>query len=297
MGRGRRKIAWFSLIPLLVIVGLAGSAFACEPQATMSVNPRMGPAGGTTTAKGESWDASTIELRWDSVSGQLLATAQGPTFETSVRIPDAPEGVHYIVAVGKRGRAAAAYEVTSTTTTTGGSSAAQPSETTTTTSRSEPSSSGGSDTQPSGGNTQPNAGGTQDPAPPAPPPSFPSPPSEGATGSGPVPIGSKSASAPSTTTVGVEVANIPTTIEEETTTTTIEDEEDDDPDDDREMAAPTPARSGWGPGAVGGLLALGGLLSLAGVVVGRKIGQRHRPEPPEPVEATGSEGDAPGASG
>lgn len=308
MDKRRRMIAWWSLIPLLFIAGLTGSAFACTAQASMSIDPTSGPSGSTTTATGRSFDESPVELRWDSKNGQLLATAQGPTFTTSLRIPEAPSGVHYIVATSTSSGhvARAAFEVTSEATKTT-TTAAEPSDssTTTTTSHSEPSSSGGSSggSDTSGSETttgnppqEATSTGAQDPPAPPPPSAFPSPPSEGTTGSKIAAIGSKSAGAPSTT-AGGEVGNIPTTLEDETTTTTTEDEDEELKEDDRELALqPTPARSGWGPGAVGGLLALGGLLSLAGVVVGRKIGRRQPAELAEPVEPVDSEGGGPDTS-
>lgn len=56
-----------------------------------------------------------VEIRWNSATGPLLATATGPDFSTDVTIPDAPPGSYVVLAVGRERQqtfvARAAFEV------------------------------------------------------------------------------------------------------------------------------------------------------------------------------------------
>jgi len=41
-----------------------------------------------------------VEIRWDSIDGPVIGTAQGPDFSTAAKIPtNATLGVHYVVAI------------------------------------------------------------------------------------------------------------------------------------------------------------------------------------------------------
>lgn len=110
-GRDRRaegRVMAGRLLPttLVLLAGallVAGLAFACVPKADISVEPRSGAAGTSVRVTGSSFSAGTVEIRWGSSSGALLASAAGPAFTTSVAIPSAAAGVYYVVGVARDG--------------------------------------------------------------------------------------------------------------------------------------------------------------------------------------------------
>ena len=111
-----------AVVSLFAAAGLiiAGLAWACVPTAELSVDPRFGPAGSQVTVHGSSFGDRTVEIRWNSQTGPLLARAQGPTFSTSVTIPASAAGVRVLKAVAYdadgavAGAAGVPFEVTST---------------------------------------------------------------------------------------------------------------------------------------------------------------------------------------
>lgn len=119
----RRPAVCISFLLCLLVVGAARSAFACAPSPYLSVTPSSGWAGSTTTVKGENFQQLDVEIRWNGVTGTVLATTKGPSFSESVTIPNVEPGVYYMVAVaraadgGVKGRASGAFEVTPRTTT------------------------------------------------------------------------------------------------------------------------------------------------------------------------------------
>lgn len=84
-------------------IGVGSGAWACTPTASIKANPVPGvPEGSRAVVVGSSFKAGApVEIRWNSSSGPLLATAAGPDFATEVAIPgNAKDGMHYLVAVG-----------------------------------------------------------------------------------------------------------------------------------------------------------------------------------------------------
>ena len=84
---------------LAVVLASVSVAWACVPQGSLSLAPESGTAGSTVTAKASGFSAgSTVEIRWGSKTGPLLATGTGASFSTPITIPAAPPGVHYVSA-------------------------------------------------------------------------------------------------------------------------------------------------------------------------------------------------------
>lgn len=109
-------------------LGGASVAWACSTQPSVRVEgsskaasgQTSGPAGSQINFSGRDFGPGQVQVRWNSRTGQLLAEAQGPSFSVPVTIPQAPAGVHYIVAFQTVGTATAslAFEVTPSRTAT-----------------------------------------------------------------------------------------------------------------------------------------------------------------------------------
>jgi len=92
-------VACCALAPLLVV---ASVAWACTPQATIGVQPAAALSGSAVAVEGADFSSGgPVEIRWNSASGPLLATATGPEFSADIRIPDVPPGVYTVLAVGR----------------------------------------------------------------------------------------------------------------------------------------------------------------------------------------------------
>jgi hypothetical protein len=109
----RRWLVCLSLLALAL--GTGGAAWGCVPQPLVSLQPRSsGPRGSEVTVEALAFGSAPVEVRWNGVDGELLATASGPQFSVPVTIPQVPEGLSHIVvferdqtgAVGSSGRAA-----------------------------------------------------------------------------------------------------------------------------------------------------------------------------------------------
>lgn len=101
----------------LAVTALAGAsvAWACsaQPQAGINGGQTTGPVGAQLTVTGRDFGHGPVQVRWNSKSGQLLGEGQGPSFAVAITIPQAPTGVHYIVAFEPVGTSSAslAFEV------------------------------------------------------------------------------------------------------------------------------------------------------------------------------------------
>lgn len=115
-GRTRRAVAGATGFLGLALVG-AALAWACSPQASISLNSGLGRGGDPITVHGSGFSTGAAEVRWNSASGPLLATASGRSFSVEITIPSDAPGPHYIVAVGndakgvQAGRTQAVFEV------------------------------------------------------------------------------------------------------------------------------------------------------------------------------------------
>ncbi len=95
-----RRLVFGSIGVLAAVLASVSLAWACVPQGTLDLSPTSGTAGSTVTAKGSGFPAGdTVEVRWESRTGPVLATSTGPSFSVPITIPaSATPGVHYISA-------------------------------------------------------------------------------------------------------------------------------------------------------------------------------------------------------
>lgn len=82
---------------------VAAAAWACVPQPLLvTVQPgSSGPAGSSVTVAAVGFDSGRAEIRWNALDGELLSTAEGPDFSSSVNIPQVPDGLYHLVVVGR----------------------------------------------------------------------------------------------------------------------------------------------------------------------------------------------------
>ena len=94
-----RRLCSILLGPLVVAVALVGVAWACTPAAQFSLSTVAAPAGTAVSVEGSSFPANQdVSVRWNSAGGPVLGSGKGPSFTTTVTIPDADPGIYYIVA-------------------------------------------------------------------------------------------------------------------------------------------------------------------------------------------------------
>lgn len=104
---------------ILVLVGWAGVAFACTaaPPEVYSILPESAAPGSTVVVQGRSVRSDApVDIRWNGVGGQRLATATPASgaFSVPVQIPAVSPGVYSLTAVTADGRVGrTAFEVTS----------------------------------------------------------------------------------------------------------------------------------------------------------------------------------------
>lgn len=97
---GRRGL-WAVVFGGAVAIAMATSAaWACTEQAYLTtVGSTSGVAGAPVTVKASYFNEAQVDIRWANASGPVVATGQGPSFETTFNVPPGTTGgVHYIVA-------------------------------------------------------------------------------------------------------------------------------------------------------------------------------------------------------
>lgn len=104
MRRTLRTLSGMVGMGILGLVGWAGVAFACSvsPQVTYSLAPESATPGDTVTVEGRAVSSrSPVEIRWNGVTGKVLATAT-PTngaFSVPVQVPDVSPGIYSLMLV------------------------------------------------------------------------------------------------------------------------------------------------------------------------------------------------------
>src|SRR6476469_4774400 len=94
----RRGVATAIVGALACAVLAAGLAWACTPQAQFTrFSPASGGPGTQVTVTGDNFSDVTVTIHWGSASGPVIGTAQGPTFTTTVTVPQATGHVDAIV--------------------------------------------------------------------------------------------------------------------------------------------------------------------------------------------------------
>lgn len=113
-----RQFVMAAATALAVGLSYAALAFACSPQATISVTPTSVQPGDRVTVSGIAF-AGAVQVRWNGASGPLLASVspEGQSFVTTVTIPDVAPNAYVIIATardasgGFLGQSSAAVEV------------------------------------------------------------------------------------------------------------------------------------------------------------------------------------------
>lgn len=101
-----QRHAWAILFGVFVaLLASASLAWACTPQARITINPNEGEAGTRAVVKGHDFvRKGPVRIYWEPSNGSgraLLATVEGPDFVEPVTIPeDATPDVHYVKAYG-----------------------------------------------------------------------------------------------------------------------------------------------------------------------------------------------------
>lgn len=120
---GKRCLVWLGLsVVAVTLVAVVSTAWACSPSASIGVQPNSGPAASVATVAGQGFLAGKpVEIRWNSVSGPVLAERTGPTFSAQVSVPATAPGYYYFVALARNddgtigGKSSAAFQVTAST--------------------------------------------------------------------------------------------------------------------------------------------------------------------------------------
>lgn len=104
-------------VAVAVLLAWASAAFACSPQPKVySVFPESAAPGSTVKVEGSDIPGTAaVEIRWNGVKGDLLATAPlaGGRFSVPVQIPDIAPGLYSLTLVtADAGVGRTAFEVT-----------------------------------------------------------------------------------------------------------------------------------------------------------------------------------------
>lgn len=103
----------------VVLVGFGGTASAHTKPRIVAANPASAPAGTAVAVTGAAVGApeGEVQIRWDSVTGPVLGTADvnaDGDFAASVAVPETDPGVHFLVVVADGiGVARTSFEVSS----------------------------------------------------------------------------------------------------------------------------------------------------------------------------------------
>ena len=121
------------MLAVAAVFTLASRPAGAAPQ--LGLSPATGPPGTDFTVSGTGFAASDIEIRWGGQNGPILATATGPEFSVSARVPEAPPNSHQVLAVARNGNAvstsSAPFQVTAAPVETTTTAVPEPATTTT----------------------------------------------------------------------------------------------------------------------------------------------------------------------
>lgn len=117
---GRLRVQLGLVLAAAFLLALAGAAWACTPRPENFALDTMAAAGGEqVTASGSVPSTQPVALRWNGITGPVLATATPTTdgtFSTTFEVPEnAESGVAYVIADVRddsTGVARAALEIT-----------------------------------------------------------------------------------------------------------------------------------------------------------------------------------------
>ncbi len=81
------------------VLASAAIAWACVPASYLWMEPAFGTPGKAVTVHGEQFEGGSVEVRWGSETGPLLATAPSANFTATIEIPSAADGVYTVLAL------------------------------------------------------------------------------------------------------------------------------------------------------------------------------------------------------
>lgn len=97
---------------VLAVLVTAAAAWACTATASLSANPGEAPAGSRVMVTGGQLGAGPVEVRWNSATGPVLTTVQGPDFTVAVTIPTSANiDTHLIYAKSSSNSARVVFQV------------------------------------------------------------------------------------------------------------------------------------------------------------------------------------------
>lgn len=110
MTKTASRAGWTAFWVVAMLLVGAAVAWACTDQAVIgtpgsgpnggsALQPHWGPPGTKVLVEGREFRQKQVEVRWNSASGPLLATGQGPSFSAEFRVPDRPPGDYTVVAL------------------------------------------------------------------------------------------------------------------------------------------------------------------------------------------------------
>lgn len=113
----KRVVGLLALGVVAVVLGVAGYAWACTPQARIvALSPTAAPVHSALTVRGEALvPMAPVEVRWDGVEGAVIGSGTADAsggFSSVVNVPEAKPGVHVIVAVVRAPRSVYAARTT-----------------------------------------------------------------------------------------------------------------------------------------------------------------------------------------
>lgn len=107
-----RALALLALVGAFVAAGAV--AWACTPRAWIEIEPSRGASGTEVQVTGGAFtEDEKVRIYWKTSSGQVLGEEMGPSFTTTVVIPEEPEGTtHTILATNEDYAARESFRVT-----------------------------------------------------------------------------------------------------------------------------------------------------------------------------------------
>lgn len=100
MTRCVRPVLLVLVASTALAMSVAALAWACVPASYLWAESAFGPPGGTITVNGKQFEGGSVEIRWGSESGPVLAVAPDADFATTVEVPNpAEDGVYMLLAL------------------------------------------------------------------------------------------------------------------------------------------------------------------------------------------------------
>ena len=120
------SIVWATAVVSGIVMAAARAA-ACVPQPLIWVQPKAsGPSSSQVTLDGIAFSPGPVEIRWNTIDGPLLLTADGPTFNAVIAIPPSQPGQYALLAFSRDQNGAVGVSARAAFTVTDGSGTSVP---------------------------------------------------------------------------------------------------------------------------------------------------------------------------